>query len=345
MDGDQPGSPLDQIAGGFQAAQNCAGHHRAPLVVALKVGRTVRAHAAALGFGNIVQKCCPAQHPRAAGILAAQVQLFHRHGRVLPHIVAMPAAGLGAADAGLHFGHRTGQDLAVLGQRRPRVGGAEQTVDLGINALGAHALQRIPRLQGRGSGGFVQSKAQPGREAQRPQDAQSILGKALGRVAHTADHARRQVIPPAVQINNTLARSVGHGVDGKIPPGQVPGQVVHELHRIGMAVVVVVAVQAVGSHLVGFAVEHHRHRAVLFAGQNQLMVGKQAAHFLRPGRGTDVPVPGGAAQQAVTHAAAHHIGSVPGTLQRLQQADDIPRQIDAVPVHGAVPPFPGLVVY
>ena len=91
-------------------------------------------------------------------------------------------------------------------------------------------------------GGGVQRKAQLGGKPQRPQNAQRVLGKAVGRCADAPHDACRQIAAAAVQINDALAGGVGHGVDGEIPPRQILGQIVHKLHAVGVAVVAVASV-------------------------------------------------------------------------------------------------------
>ena len=343
MDGDERGRAVDEIDRRFEPPQNRARHDGAALVVPPEMRRTVGAYAAALRFGDVMQKGGPAQHPRAAGVLPAQIQRLHRHRRVLPHVVAMPAPGLGAAHAGQHFRHGAGQNFAVLRQHIPRAGGHQQAVQLCIEALGADALQRLAGGLGRGGRGIVQAEAQPRRKAQRAQDAQRVLAKAGRGVADAAHDARRQVAAAAVEVNDALAGGVGHGVDGKIAPGQVVGQRADKMDLVGVAVVAVGAVLAVGRDLIHFAVQHHAHGAVLDAGEHQLLAGKQGARFFRPGRGAEVPVAGGAPQQAVAHAAAHHIGAVARGAQRLQQPQGVLRQPDALLPHAGLL-FLGLAV-
>ena len=200
-------------------------------------------------------------------------------------------------------------------------------------------MQRIPRGQRCGGSGGVQRKAELRREPQRPQDAQRILGKAVRGRADAPHDTRGQIAAPAVQVDDSLAGGVGHGVDREIPPRQVGGQVVHKLYVIGVAVVAVAAVQTVGRHLIRLSVQNNGHRAVLFAGQDQALVVEQRLHLVGPGGGADVPVAGQTTQQAVAHAAAHHVGTVPGSAQRLQQSVGVVRQTYRIAAHA----FPSLL--
>ena len=66
----------------------------------------------------------------------------------------------------------------------------------------------------------------------------------------------------------------GHGIDGEIPPGQVLLQGGDKDHRVGPPPVGVGPIGAVGGHLVGIAVQEHRHRAVAQPGGEDLLPGK-----------------------------------------------------------------------
>ena len=100
----------------------------------------------------------------------------------------------------------------------------------------------VPGGESSFGGGGIQRKAQLGGKPQRPQNAQRVLGKAVGRCADAPHDACRQIAAAAVQINDALAGGVGHGVDGEIPPRQILGQIVHKLHAVGVAVVAVASV-------------------------------------------------------------------------------------------------------
>ena len=127
-------------------------------------------------------------------------------------------------------------------QSLPRAGGQQQAVQFGIQPLGADGVQCLPGGESSFGGGGIQRKAQLGGKPQRPQNAQRVLGKAVGRCADAPHDACRQIAATAVQINDALAGGVGHGVDGEIPPRQILGQIVHKLHAVGVAVVAVASV-------------------------------------------------------------------------------------------------------
>ena len=78
--------------------------------------------------------------------------------------------------------------------------------------MGAQLLCRLRR-------GRVDGKAKPRCEPVQPQDAQRVLGEPLVRHAHSPQDAALQIGLPAKGVHKTLFCIVGHGVDGKIPPG------------------------------------------------------------------------------------------------------------------------------
>ena len=339
MDGNQPHRAVRKVGRGLEAAQNRAGSLRPPLVVPFEMRRAVGADCAALRLGDVVQKGSPAQHPHAAGVLPAQVKCGHSGGRMLPHIVAVPPPRLGAADAGQDLRHYAAQNLAVLRKRFPGAGGQQQAVQLGVEPLGADSAQGVAGRQRGGSGSGLQRKAELCGEPQGPQDAQRVLGKAVGRCADTPHDTGGQITAAAVEVDDPLAGGVGHGVDGEVPPRKVGGKVVHKLYAVGVAVVAVAAVQPVGRDLIRLAVQDDRYCAVLFAGQDKPLVMEDRPQLVGPGGGADVPVAGQTAQQAVAHAAAHHIGTVPGGAQRLQQSVSITRQAYRIAAHAVLPPL------
>ena len=189
-----------------------------------------------------MQKRGPAQHPHAAGVLPAQVQCAHGGGRnaARRRNNAIFRAGCSRCRAG------------SPAQRRPKISpycasvcpapGPAEAVQLGVEPLGADSAQRVARGQRCGSGG-VQRKAELCAEPRaRRMRTSSSAKRSAGVPTHRTTRAARSAAP-AVQVDDSLAGGVGHGVDREIPPCQVGGQVVHKLYVIGVAVVAVAAVR------------------------------------------------------------------------------------------------------
>ena len=144
----------------------------------------------------------------------------------------------------------------------------------------------------------------------------AVLLKALRRHAHAADQPVPQVLLPAKGIHQPLPRRVGHGVDGEITPRKILEHVAHEGHPVGMAVIGIRAVHPEGRDLVGHMPEHHGERAVFEPRFHQMAARKDALHFLRASRGTQIPVLGRNAKETVANAAADHIGRIAVFAQR-----------------------------
>ena len=128
-----------------------------------------------------------------------------------------------------------------------------------------------------------------------------------------------QVGLPAKGVHKALFFIVGHGVDGKIPPGQVLPHIRHKMHLVRVAAICVGAFCTEGGDLVKGTALLHRYRAVLQAGGDAPLRAEQLHHLLRQSTGAQVPVVRCKAQQTVPHAAAHHVGCIARPVQGVQQ--------------------------
>ena len=178
--------------------------------------------------------------------------------------------------------------------------------------MGTQLLCRLRR-------GRVDGKAKPGCEAVQPQDAQRVLGEPLAGHTHRPYDAALQVGLPAKGVHKALFFIVGHGVDGKIPPGQVLPHIRHKVHLVRVAAICVGAFCTEGGDLVKGTALLHRYRAVLQAGGDAPLRAEQLHHLLRQSTGAQVPVVRCKAQQTVPHAAAHHVGCIARPVQGVQQ--------------------------
>ena len=73
-----------------------------------------------------------------------------------------------------------------------------------------------------------------------------------------------QVTAAAVQVDQSLAGGISHGVDGKIPPGKIRLHLRYKPHGIRVAAVMVLAIHTVGGDFVGGAAHDDGNGAVLF---------------------------------------------------------------------------------
>ena len=182
----------------------------------------------------------------------------------------------------------------------------------------------------------LDGKTQLGSKPYRPQHPQGVLGKAPIGLPHAPDESGLQVLLPAETIDNCPVRPKRHGVDGKIPAGQILGQPHIKGHRIGVPSVGIAPLPAEGGHLHRPVLRQDGDRSMLDPGGDGVL--KQGHDLLRPGGGTHVIIPRRPPQQQVPHAATYRMGG----LSRLPQN----RQIAGYPRrYGPFPHFLHLLRY
>ena len=188
-----------------------------------------------------------------------------------------------------------------------------------LDALRRNAVQMRPQCPGSSTGGWVDGKAEPGREPVEPQDAQRILLKAAFRLPHRPHAMGGKVVPPDKGVDESFLGAVCHGVDGEIPPGKILPHIRHKADGIRVAAIGIGPFGAEGRCLIEPAALLHRHGAVLQAGGDTLFLPEQRHHLLRAGAGAEVPIVGGQPQQAVPDTAAHSVGRMARPMERIQQ--------------------------
>ena len=227
----------------------------------------------------------------------------------------LPKAGHGVC-----LWQKLGHNILILQQHTARAGAGDQAAQLGTDAPGGNVRQPA-RMPVDGRGGFRRNgKAKGGGKAQRAQHAQRVLFQAGRGISHTPYDAVLQILAAVEQIHQPALRRIGHGVDGKIPPGKVCGQAFGKAHAVRVAAVAVGCLYAERCHLIGLPALQHGYRPVLQAGCPHALARKQGHHLLRQGAGADVPIVRRGPAQRIAHAAAHHIGLVPAALQAAQNA-------------------------
>src|SRR4029077_9798919 len=78
------------------------------------------------------------------------------------------------------------------------------------------------RGPGGGPGGRVDPEPEPGRKAERPENAEIVLAKALGRLADRANDTGLQVGGPVERVAPLVAQGmIRNGVDGEIAPREI----------------------------------------------------------------------------------------------------------------------------
>ena len=118
----------------------------------------------------------------------------------------MVRVALVEAHTGQDLRQHHAEDIRVLQQHRRGVLPAQQLIQLRIHTLVRDGAQAVPPLPCGTRRVFLDRKAKHGGKAQQAQNAERILGKALRRVAHTAQDARTQILPPAEGIDERSLR-------------------------------------------------------------------------------------------------------------------------------------------
>ena len=212
-------------------------------------------------------------------------------------------------------------------QHLPRAARAEDTLELRENAFRGDVRQKLPVFAQRRGGLLLDGQAEPCRKAQRAQNAQRILPEALARVADAAQDAVFQILPPAEIVPHTARRAVRHGVHRKIAPREIGMDIAHKGNAVRVTAVGVAALGAKGRDLDGPGRREQRKRAVLQAGFDHALAGKDLFHLLRRRGRAEIPVMRLDAEQRIAHTPAHGIALPPGTLELFQCAGSVFRQL------------------
>ena len=190
------------------------------------------------------------------------------------------------------------------------------------DTLGAHlAIAREGRLDRPLRFGF-EFHLERRHEARGAQHAQAVLGEAGGGIPHGPQDLLLEIREAAERVDQAVGEHVVRdGVDGEIAARQVVLDVVDEVHGVGASAVRVGRLPAQRRHLIGAAVEQHRHRAVLDARRNH--AAKEPHDLFRSRAGRDVPVVlllGRQAAQLRQKLIADRAADGPGAVTRLRQA-------------------------
>ena len=199
---------------------------------------------------------------------------------------------------------------------------------------GQRVQQRGQTLHGR-HGGHVRRQGKPGRKPGAPQNPQGVLPEAGLRVPHRPQNAPAQVLPAAEGVGKAPGGGISHGVDGKVPPGQILPQVGDEPDPVRVPVVPVAPFPAEGGDLHHAVAGDHAHGAVLFPGQHQLPVRKHRLRLGRQRRGTQIVVMGRQPQHRIPDASAYGVAGKARRLQRVHAPGHVGGKLhDAAPSSG-----------
>ena len=207
-------------------------------------------------------------------------------------------------DLGQQGAHQAAAAQQLQAARRVALGHDHH--QLVADALGGDLGDRGGGPSDRVHRGRFDSEIEPGREANRAQHAQAILGETLTRIADRADYARTQVAPATDEVDHAVsARIVIHAADSEVAPHGI-GLKGAEMHGRGPPPVEIRRVGAESGDFKGVAVDHHHDDAEFSANRNR--VGEQTLHHFGARVSGDIEILGLDAQDAVTHTAPRQIG-------------------------------------
>ena len=232
-------------------------------------------------------------------------------------VIGVVGAVLVKPDRGSHLRNGRPHNGGKLQQIRPGDQG-QQLAQLLKYPLPGQAVQP-PGLIVHGPPGFrLHGQTVTNGKADAPENPQGILPEPFFRCSHRPEDFIFQILPPAEGVGKPPCGGIGHGIDGKIPPGQILLHIPHEAHPVRMPAVPVIPLGAEGGDLHHARVGADAHGAVLLPCQHQSLPGKHLFHLLRQGGGAKVKVRRGQSQQGIPDAAPYHIGGKPMVFQGVQ---------------------------
>ena len=169
---------------------------------------------------------------------------------------------------------------------------------------------------------FYISKIQLRHKPAGPVHAQRILRKPLFRIAYRTQQLRFQILLSAIKIIQRPLRVHRHGVDRKIPAGQILLQRIAKpyLRRPVRILSIGIALIPKGCDFQRMSLRHCCHYAKIFAQVFRQRVSgsaKYRSNLLRTGAGCNIVIAGFPAQQQIAHRAAHHIRFESGSVQKI----------------------------
>ena len=169
---------------------------------------------------------------------------LHRVQCVLPNIVAVVRVSLVKAEHRQNLRQNRPHNLRKVPQHRRRGWSAQQLCQLLPHPLRRDFPQQLPAILHSRRRFPLHGEVQHRREPQAPQNSQRILGKALLRLSHTAEHTVFQILPAMEGVMQSPGKFHCHGVYRKIPPGKVLLQRICKSDLLRVAVIRVSTVRA-----------------------------------------------------------------------------------------------------
>ena len=324
---DQPGDVLDGLLVEAQGPQPLGRHPGADVVVAVEGDGAVGQEAAGGGLADVVEDGGQAQHQVGAGDgpvgPGLQVDGLVQDGQgvlvdVLVALVLVDGLAQGAQLGQDDVGH-AGVDHEL--QSAPGPGADEQALELGAHALGGDDLQAGGHLLHGGHDVHLDVEAELGGEAGGPHDAQGVVVEGLLGADGGAQDAGAQVGQAAAGVDELeVGQAQRHGVDGEVAAGEVPGEGV-AIGHLGLARADLVGLGAVGGdlHDGGALARADGAEGPAHVPGGLAPGGQDLLGLLGAGRGGQVQVVGGDAEEGVPHRPADQGDLVPGAHEGVPQ--------------------------
>src|SRR5205085_2728729 len=156
--------------------------------------------------------------------------------------------------------------------------------------------------------------------AEKPEDAQVVLGDPLIRVAYEAHAFGANVLKSANMVVHDAGGVDRHAVDGKVTPLRIHNPVAPE-RDFGLAAECF-GILAQRGDLKWLRIDDQRHRAVIDAGRHGLDASRLGAadHFARQGRGRDIDLAYWKLQKRIADGATDHARFLAIAVQQAKHA-------------------------
>ena len=313
----QGGYPVLQGSGGAKLPQNLPSHLRPPMGMPPEMAHTIFVLGKADRLCHIVQERRPTKRQlwRHAGHHTGCVGV---HIKGVVWIVLLKSQGGGQSGNRCRDGWRKGPEILCPGRR-------QKPAKLRKNPLPGQSIQSGGQSSHGRQGLWLRGKVKPGGKADATKNPKSILPKSFPRLAYGTQNAACQVGLPSKRICQPPAGMIGHGVDGKIPAGQIFPEIFFKVYPVRPPVIPIPPLGAEGGNLYGLLAGHNGDGAVFLSGTDQRKVLKYLGNLPWQGVGAQVPVVGRPPQQLIPHAAAHNPSLKAPVLQPLHQSQNLSR--------------------
>jgi hypothetical protein len=216
----------------------------------------------------------------------------------------MEIRGLIASFQRFHLRENHAEESALIKEiKSPEaIRGEQNLAEFVADPLRADRMNLGSQLKEGAPGSRINGESESGCEADGTEQAELILGKALGGIANGPDEMILKIISSSHIIEYLLLdRVIEEAVDGEIPSVRITFGI-GVVDALGMASVVVGTISPEGGHLkLGAPLQHQNHAKLSSDGYRS---GKKGLYLLRARAGCHVVVVGFQAEEPVTDTAA-----------------------------------------